>query len=272
METKPITITQVIASKSAQQLLDNMHLSQQAKASLTANMIKIADDPKLAKCDRFSIFKYCIAAYSLGLNGVDKVYPVPYFDSKTRNTYAQMQVGYKGFRELAMRSNKYASINCVIVNECDKIFRNRLTGVIEVEFEVDFKKSENSKKVGYFAYALDKQTHQIVESEFMSVEQIEKHATKYSKAFNSETGTSPWKTEPDAMAMKTVLKKLCKRLDTSEEMQSLVEKDQLVFGGENEKDIYADNPQNKATFKDATVKEKTDVVDTLETPLDEETF
>lgn len=266
---KPITITQVIASKYAQQLLENMHLTASAKASLTSNMIKIADDPKLAQCDKYSIFKYCIAVYSLGLSGVDKVYAVPYRDSKTGKTYAQLQVGYKGFRELALRTNKYASINCTIVYDCDKIYRNRFTGTVEVEFETDFKKCENAKKIGYFAYALDKQTHQIVDSEFMSIEQIEKHATKYSKAYTDNKNYTPWKSEPDAMAMKTVLKKLCKRLDTSEEMQNLVENDQLVFGGANENNVYADNPQNKKSFQEANVKDFEEDEEELEVEIEQ---
>lgn len=252
--TKPqqTTITQIINSVATQKLFDSMHLSQQAKSSLTASMIKYADDPKLRNCDKYSIFKYCLAVYSLKLEGIDKVYPVPY-GVKDGRYYVQMQVGYKGFREMAMRSGKYASINCSTVCECDKVLRNPETGRIEVEFETDYTKAENAKVIGFFAYALDKNTHQIIDSEYMSQDKINKHATKYSETYKNNNLKTPWFTEPIEMAKKTVIKKLCKRLDTSEEMQNLVANDQIVFGSENEKNIYADNPNNKETFSDEVI-------------------
>jgi recombinational DNA repair protein RecT len=57
---------------------------------------------------------------------------------------------------------------------------------------------------------------------------VEAHGKKYSKAFNS----GPWKTEFDAMALKTCIRKLCKLLPKSiEKLQVAVSLDERHEAG-----------------------------------------
>lgn len=67
----------------------------------------------------------------------------------------------------------------------------------------------------------------------MSKEEIEDHAKKYSKSY----GSSPWQTEFDEMAKKTVLKKLLKYMPLKTEFVRAVTQDETI----KEFDNVADN-------------------------------
>jgi recombination protein RecT len=69
-----------------------------------------------------SIAKAVIEASELGLepSGVlGHAYLVPYWNAKTRRNEAQLQVGYRGFIELAGRSGRLHSIFAEVVYDCD---------------------------------------------------------------------------------------------------------------------------------------------------------
>ena len=61
--------------------------------------------------------------------------------------------------------------------------------------------------------------------EYMTKEEIEAHAKKFSKTF----GNGPWKTDFEAMAHKTVVKKMLKWLPLSVEFLENIEKDDKSF-------------------------------------------
>lgn len=84
-------------------------------------------------------------------------------------------------------------------------------------------------------------------AEFMSNEEIEAHAKRYSKSYKSGYGV--WKDNFDAMAKKTVLKLLLSRYaPLSIEMQTAIAEDQKVG------DEYADNkPGSSLEVEDAEV-------------------
>ena len=88
------------------------------------------------------------------------------------------------------------------------------------------------------------------QSLFMTIEQLQAHASKYSKTY-AKTNRGLWKDEFDLMAKKTVLKLLLNRYGVlSVEMQNAIEKDQADSNGQ-----YVDNPQGR-TVIDAEVVEQ----------------
>lgn len=221
----------VLKSNAIKQLQQDLCLTDEQKMKATSKALMLSSDPKLAKCDPFSIAKFCFETARYDFIRDDSVYPVPYSNK------IQAQISYKGFTEIAMRSNKYKSINAVIVLECDRVRRNRVTGAIEVDFCEDYKKSQTSKVFGYYALAIYKDGS-IAGSKFMSKEEVAKHGKRFSKATNGGV----WATDFDAMALKTVIKQLYKYLDVTPEMEAVTKTDQIVFGKQGERDRYLDNP------------------------------
>ncbi|MBO8169319.1 MAG: recombinase RecT [Thermoanaerobacteraceae bacterium] len=135
---------------------------------------------------------------------------------------AQFQMGYKGFIQLAMRTGQYKTINAAEVYEGEIKSHNRITG--EIEFDFDNKQSD--KIIGYVAYF--KLLNGFEKYLYMTVEEIEAHAKRYSKSYNSSS--SPWKTDFHSMALKTVIKRLLSKYGIlSIEMQTAVKVDQAVI-------------------------------------------
>ena len=125
---------------------------------------------------------------------------VPYGNKKDGTVKAQFQMGWKGFVQLAQRSRQYQTINADVVFEGELKSHNKLTG--EIIYDVDGKKSE--RVIGYFAYF--RLINGFEKALFMKTEDVEKHGKRYSKSF-AYPG-SVWKTNFDAMALKTVVKLL----------------------------------------------------------------
>ncbi|MBQ4495198.1 MAG: recombinase RecT, partial [Selenomonadaceae bacterium] len=125
-------------------------------------------------------------------------YIVPY------KNQAQFQLGFKGMIQLAMRSGQYRMLNSSSVRE----------GQIK---EIDFETGEivrgekiSDKVVGYVAYM--ELINGFKKTLYMTVEEIKAHAEKYSQsyAYDLRYGkrSSVWSMNFDAMARKTVLKRL----------------------------------------------------------------
>jgi len=257
-ENKNYSMTTVLASKTITTLMESLHLTEQQKIQATTTALELSTSSTLYKCDQISLAKYCLHSVKYGFTRPDCIYPVPY------NNYVQAQLGYRGFRELAMRSGLYRQIDAVEVLDCDKLHRDRITGSIIVEFEEDVAKSENAKTIGYYAYAIDKQG-ELLASVYWSKAKCEEHGRQYSQSYNSV-----WGKQFSKMAMKTVLKQLLGQLPSTPEIQDAIKQDQIVYGGENEEDTYKDNPyNNEPKYTDIEVENET--VDSVEEQPKEET-
>lgn len=124
-------------------------------------------------------------------------YIVPF--KKDGQQIPQFMIGYKGLLQLAIRTNQYRIINADVVYDGEFKTANKLTG----EYDLSGQR-KNDNIVGYFAYFETKEGFS--KTLFMSKERVTAHAQKYSKSFSQ--ASSPWKTEFDAMAIKTVLRGL----------------------------------------------------------------
>lgn len=129
----------------------------------------------------------------------------------------QFQIGYKGLIQLALRTGQYRYINAAPVYEGEYRSANKLTG----EFDLSGT-AKNDTVIGYFAYI--ELLNGFSKTLFMTREKVTAHAAKYSKSFNQQY--SPWKTEFDAMAIKTVLRNLLTHYGyLSVEMANAIETD-----------------------------------------------
>ena len=105
----------------------------------------------------------------------------------------------KGYIQLAQRSGQYRYINADMVYEGEEVSYNRVTGMLEIRGEA---KSDNP--VGYFAYF--QLLNGFEKCVYWTKQKVESHAKRYSKAWSKPD--SPWHTNFDAMALKTVIRNI----------------------------------------------------------------
>lgn len=160
------------------------------------------------------------------------------FNSKD-GCFAQLQIMVKGWTELFLRSGQCQSIICETVYEGQLVKKNKFTG--EYIFDEDAKTSD--KIIGFMAYF--KLTNGFEKYDYMTIDEVKAHAQRFSQTYKKGYGV--WKDNFEAMAQKTVLKRLLtKYAPKSIEMQQMAMFDQSVVKGDVEKmdeatPDYADN-------------------------------
>lgn len=193
----------------------HMDADRIARIALTA----VRTTPKLLECDQTSFLAAIMQSAQLGVEpntGLGQAYLIPY------GKQVQFQLGYKGLIDLAVRSGQYKAIYAHEVYEDD-----------EFEFTYGLVKDlihkpasvPQGEPIGYYAvYHLQNGGYDFV---YWTRERIDFHAKKFSQAVQ-KGWTSPWKTNYDAMAKKTVLKEVLKYAPKSIELQKTVEADSTI--------------------------------------------
>ena len=164
----------------------------------------ISTNPKLGACTPNSFLGAMMSAAQLGLEPntpLGQAYIIPFSNKGTLE--AQFQLGYKGLIDLAYRSGEVELVQAHIVYENDKF---------ECEFGLEPKlvhvPADSNRGEAIKVYAMFKTKAGGYGFEVMSMDDVRKHAKKYSQSFNSIY--SPWTTNFEEMAKKTVLKKCLK--------------------------------------------------------------
>lgn len=162
-------------------------------------------DPSIQAAEPLSIVSSALVAATLDLP-IDKnlgyAWIVPFYDSKKGHKAAQFQLGYKGYIQLALRTGQYKAINVIEVREGELIKWNRLTE--EVELDLDGATSE--KVVGYCGYF--KLINGFEKTVYWTRDEVEAHRIKHNKMKDKKALNNVWKSDYDAMAMKTVLRNM----------------------------------------------------------------
>ncbi|MBO4787071.1 MAG: recombinase RecT [Prevotella sp.] len=231
---QPQSLQQLMNSGAVMKKLNDVLGSEKKAAAFISSVISVANgNSMLRQSNPMTILGSAMVAATLDLPVVPTLglaYIVPY------KNQAQFQLGYKGLIELAERSGQFKNIIDEAVYEGQLIKRNKFTG--EYEFDEDAKTSD--KIIGYMA-RMDL-INGFSKTIFWTKEEVEAHAKKFSQAFRSGMN-SPWKTDFDAMARKTVLKALfAKYAPKSVAMQQAVKFDQAVIKPEsiNDDDLQID--------------------------------
>lgn len=155
-------------------------------------------NPGLQHCDFDSFIGAMLQAAQLGLEPntpLGQAYLIPY------GNQCQFQLGYKGLLDLAWRSGEITDISAHEVYENDG-FEYELGLTPKLVHKPALR--NRGQIVGYYAVFHTKSGGYGVE--VMSKEDVEKFAKAKSKAYSS----GPWKTDFDAMAKKTVVKRVLK--------------------------------------------------------------
>ena len=194
-------------------------------ASFATSAMQIANsNPMLLDAEPMSIFNAAVMAATLNLpinNNLGFAYIVPY-RNKGR-VEAQFQLGYKGFIQLAQRSGQFERLVSLPVYEAQLIEEDPINGF---KFDWKQKPAENEQPIGYYAYF--KLINGFTAELYMTREQVEAHAGRYSQSFKKGYGV--WADNFEAMALKTVTKLLLsKQAPLSIDMQKAVLSDQSVI-------------------------------------------
>ena len=123
----------------------------------------------------------------------------------TSKMQAAFVIGYKGMTQLCLRTGAYSRIpDAVDVREGELISYDRLTGDAEFKWVEDEDEREKLPVIGYAGYFRLKNGAE--KTIYMSRKQIEAHEKKNRKGSYMGKG---WQDDFDAMARKTVIRKLC---------------------------------------------------------------
>lgn len=209
-------------------------------ASFATSIMQIVNsNPMLLNAEPMSIFNAACMAATLNLpinNNLGFAYLVPYKNSKTGHVEAQFQLGYKGFIQLAQRSGQFERLVSLPVYKDQLIEKDLIKGF---KFNWSIDPDEKEQPIGFYAYF--KLINGFTAELYMSREQIDKHAKRYSQSYRKNSGV--WADNYEQMALKTVTKLLLSRqAPLSIEMQKAVLSDQSVIENVTEENFdYLDN-------------------------------
>ncbi len=195
-------------------------LGEKAGTFITSVLDLCGEDKNLAKCDPNLVIKEALKAAGLDLpvnKNLGFAYVIPY------GNVPSFQMGYKGYVQLAIRTGQYKHLNAGIVYEGELMIEDRIKGTLEIGGE---KTSDTA--IGYYCYM--ELLNGFQKAVAWTKVRVEKHAKRFSKSFNK--GSSPWKTDFDSMALKTMFLQLVPKYGPMTiEMSQAMSSDRADFKG-----------------------------------------
>lgn len=186
-------------------------------------MTAVSSNAKLAECTPQSFCGAMMQAAQLGLEPntpLGQAYMIPFRNKGVME--CQFQIGYKGLIDLAHRSGEFKNIEAHEVYENDE-FDYEYGLEPKLHHKPAFK--DRGRVICYYA------VYTLVNGGFgfevMSIEDVQKHAAKFSQAYKSGYG-SPWKDNFDEMAKKTLIKKVLKYAPIKTEFVKQVQQDETI--------------------------------------------
>lgn len=197
------------------------HVDADRIARIAITTIRTNKD--LQSCEPMSFIAALMQASQLGLEPntpLGEAYIIPYKDKGVPS--ARFEVGYKGLLSLAHRTGEYQTIYAMEVYANDEF-----DYAYGLEPYLTHKPAEEPEGEPVRYYAVYHLKNGGKEFRVWSRKKVEQHAGKYSQAFK-KGWTSPWKTDFDSMAKKTVLKDLLKYAPKSIEFSRALSMDETI--------------------------------------------
>jgi len=235
-------------------------LGQRAPQFISSVISLVNSDTMLAKATPQSVIFSAAMAATLDLpvnKNLGFAWIIGYNNKQKDGSYkveAQFQMGYKGYIQLALRTGQYKKINVAEVYEGQIKRFNR----IKEELDIDYSAPDTGNVVGYVAFfELMNGFEKLV---YWTKETVEAHKKRFVKA----QSFSPWVTDFDKMAKKTVLKHTIATWGIlSVEMQKALRTDDATpTDMDGNEATFADisdtaPPQKETTAVEMTVNEET---------------
>ena len=193
----------------------------ESAARFTATLISaVAENSQLRECDPATIVAAALRGEGMGLTLNREYHLLPFRNSCT------FVISYRGLIALCLAGNDVADMDCVEVREGEYVGRDKRTKRPVFDFSVyeTDEEAEQHPIIGYMAYCEMKSGY--FRSEYMTIDEILRHADRYSRAFNIadyhklQSGNlskqeeerllngSPWYGNFETMCRKTVIRKL----------------------------------------------------------------
>ena len=172
-----------------------------AKRYISACLTAIAVTPKLQQCNINSVLKAMMESARYGLepnSPLSEAALIPFGNN------VQFLIEYRGLMKLAWNTGMLKTLDFDKVCENDHFVYKKTTKGIEFEHTPNLLQDRG---LPYAYYALAELKNGGVAFQVMSKDDVVKHAKQFSRAYS--TKTSPWQTDFDAMAYKTVIRQLC---------------------------------------------------------------
>ncbi len=224
----------------------------------------VANDSKLQACAPMTVVYAALKATALDLpldGNLGYAYVIPYNNTKAGTQEAQFQIGYKGIIQLALRSGQICKLNVT------EVYKGEIKGQDFITGDYIFSRAPENERtpeniIGYVAYF--KLVNGFEKMLYMSKEEMEAHALRYSQTYKSKQEyvkkSSKWTTDFDAMASKTVLKLLLsKYAPLSVEMQMAFKADQSIMRESAEDYNYDDAPEEQEIREEAIDEQKAEM-------------
>ena len=223
-DNKPMTIAQYVnkmGGEIAKALPSVMTPERFTRITLSA----LSTNPKLQECSPQSFLGAMMTGAQLGLEPntpLGQCYLIPRYNGKTGKQECSFQLGYKGLIDLAYRSGEITMVSAYTVYANDEF---EVTLGLEPNVVHKPAKTDRGEPVAF--YAVWKGKNGGCGFEVMTMEDVRAHAKKFSDAYK-KGWSSPWDTNFEEMAKKTVLKKCLKYAPLKTEFAREVTQDGTV--------------------------------------------
>lgn len=234
---KPTTIATLLQSPSFQQqmaLALPKHVTPDRMARIALTEVRRV--PKLAQADQVSFMAAVMTCAQLGLEpgaGLGQAYLIPHENRKKGIVEVTLIVGYRGLLDLARRSGQIKSIEARTIFAKDQY---RIEYGLHPTLEHRPAWDEPDRGPIRFFYAVATMVNGGQQFEVMSKVEVDRI-----RARSRSGNDGPWVTDYEPMGQKTVLRKLCKLLPTSSELQRAVILDELAEAGVSQQPAFDDD-------------------------------
>ncbi len=185
-------------------------------------LIAHSKTPKLFSCTQDSFLKAMMTAAECGLDfsgTTGQGYLIPFRNNKTNVTECQFIAGYRGLMDMARRSGKVTRLEARVVYANDKfVFSYGINQRIEHQPCMDGNRGDI-----VCVYAIAQLSDGSIQSEVMTIEDV-----NAIRARSRAKDNGPWVTDYSEMARKTVLRRLCKYIPSSPELELVIAADPEV--------------------------------------------
>ncbi|WP_372393758.1 recombinase RecT (plasmid) [Azospirillum sp. HJ39] len=215
------------------------HMKRNPDRMVTLALNCLRTTPKLLDCTLDSLFRAIIVCSQFGLEPntpQGHIYLIPFENKRKKTIEVQIVIGYKGLIDLARRSGEIETITARVAYKGDEF---------SVEYGVEDKirhlpllEGEPGPVLG--VYAVAKMKGGGYQFEWMSVAQVnrirdESQGYKTAKRYNNDN--TPWISNWEEMAKKTVIRRLCKYLPMSIEMANVLALDTRAEAGKTQVEL-----------------------------------
>jgi len=162
----------------------------------------IKNNGKLMQCEPASILGGLMLCAQLGLEPNSPLHEASLIPFNKKATF---QIEYRGLLKLVWNSGMVSNVDYGVIYSKD-VYKY-VKGFTPVFEHIPSVEADRGEPIAYYAIANIIGGGNAIS--FWTLDDVKKHAARYSKAYGDSYKDSPWQTAFDSMAIKTVLKELC---------------------------------------------------------------